>query len=277
MFSINCRGRLLSLARPVVMGIINTNSDSFHKNNRKPEVAEAVALAGKMLSEGAAIIDIGGQSTTPASTLYTAAEELRRVMPVLEGILHHYPDAVISIDTFYAEVAAQTLKNGASIINDISGGMMDEKMIKTVAEYKAPYIVMHMKGTPQTMQSLTSYTNITREVLDYFIQRIDLCRKAGLEDIIVDPGYGFAKTKEHNFELLKNSEVFTILEKPILTGISRKSMIYKTLGVTAGEALNGTTVLNTIALQKGTNILRVHDVKEAVETIQLMERLNTIP
>ncbi len=277
MFSINCRGRLLSLARPVVMGIINTNSDSFHKNNRKPEVAEAVALAGKMLSEGAAIIDIGGQSTTPASTLYTAAEELRRVMPVLEGILHHYPDAVISIDTFYAEVAAQTLKNGASIINDISGGMMDEKMIKTVAEYKAPYIVMHMKGTPQTMQSLASYTNITREVLDYFIQRIDLCRKAGLEDIIVDPGYGFAKTKEHNFELLKNSEVFTILEKPILTGISRKSMIYKTLGVTAGEALNGTTVLNTIALQKGTNILRVHDVKEAVETIQLMERLNTIP
>ena len=273
MFSINCRGRLLSLKHPVVMGIINTNNDSFHKDNRKPQVSDAVALAGKMLADGAAILDIGGQSTTPTSTLYSAEEELRRVMPVLKGILQQFPDAIISIDTFYAEVAKQTLENGAAIINDISGGKMDDKMIETVAEYNAPYIVMHMKGTPHTMQSLAQYNDITLEIMDYFIERIDVCKKAGIKDIIIDPGYGFAKTIEQNLELLKNSQAFKILEKPILTGISRKSTIYKTLGITARNALNGTTVLNTIALQKETNILRVHDVKEAVETIKLLQAM----
>ena len=274
MFSINCRGRLLSLKHPVVMGIINTNNDSFHKDNRKPQVSDAVALAGKMLADGAAILDIGGQSTTPTSTLYSAEEELRRVMPVLKGILQQFPDAIISIDTFYAEVAKQTLENGAAIINDISGGKMDDKMIETVAQYNAPYIVMHMKGTPQTMQSLAQYNDITLEIMDYFIERIDVCKKAGIKDIIIDTGYGFAKTIEQNLELLKNSQAFKILEKPILTGISRKSTIYKTLGITARDALNGTTVLNTIALQKGTNILRVHDVKEAVETIKLLQAMH---
>lgn len=273
MFSINCKGRLLSLEQPVVMGIININNDSFHKNNRKPDVESAVAMAEKMLLEGAAIIDIGGQSTTPSSTLQTAEEEIKRILPVIEAIVKKLPDTIISVDTFYAEVAAKALDSGASIINDISGGMMDNKMITIVANYRAPYILMHMKGTPQTMQSLAQYADITKEVLTYFIEKIALCKEAGIHDIIIDPGYGFAKTKEHNFELLKNAEVLNMLQKPVLTGVSRKSMIYKTLGTTAQEALNGTTVLHTIALMKGTKILRAHDVKEAVECIQLVEKI----
>lgn len=273
MLSINCRGRLLSLQHPLVMGIININNDSFHKNNRKPDAESAVAMAEKMLQDGAAIIDIGGQSTTPSSTLQTPEEEIRRVIPAIEAILKKFPQTIISVDTFYAAVAAKALDNSAAIINDISGGMMDDKMLATVAEYKAPYILMHMKGTPQTMQSLAQYEDITKEVLEYFIERIDICKKAGIHDIILDPGYGFAKTREQNFELLNQSQIFSILEKPVLTGISRKSMIYRTLENTAQEALNGTTVLNTIALMKGSNILRVHDVKEAVECIKLTQEL----
>ena len=273
MLSINCRGRLLSLEQPLVMGIININNDSFHKNNRKPDAESAVAMAEKMLQEGAAIIDIGGQSTTPSSTLQSPEEEIRRVIPAIEAILKKFPETIISVDTFYAAVAAKALDSGAAIINDISGGMMDDKMCATVAEYKAPYILMHMKGTPQTMQSLAQYEDITKEVLEYFIERIDFCKKAGIHDIILDPGYGFAKTREQNFELLNQSQIFSILEKPVLTGISRKSMIYRTLENTAQEALNGTTVLNTIALMKGSNILRVHDVKEAVECIKLTQEL----
>ena len=275
MFSINCRGRLLSLQHPVVMGIINVNKDSFHKNNRKPDAESAVAMAEKMLQDGATIIDIGGQSTTPSSTLQSPEEEIRRVIPVIEAILKKFPEAIISVDTFYSEVAAKALYSGAAIINDISGGMMDDKMLATVAGYKAPYILMHMKGTPQTMQSLAQYKDITKEILEYFIQRIATCKAVGITDIIIDPGYGFAKTTEQNFELLNQSQVFSILEKPVLTGISRKSMIYKTLENTAEEALNGTTVLNTIALMKGSKILRVHDVKEAMECIKLTQELQT--
>lgn len=273
MRSINCRGKLLSLETPVVMGIINVNDNSFYAGNRKSSIKEAVALAEKMLLEGASILDIGGQSTAPDSTLFTAEEELKRVMPAVEAILKKFPEAVLSIDTFYATVAETMIKAGVSMVNDITAGNFDKQMLSTVGRLGVPYIAMHMKGTPQTMQGLSQYKNITREVMDYFIEKTGRCLQAGINDIILDPGYGFAKTKEQNFELLNNSQVFKILEKPILTGISRKSMIYKTLKCTVEDSLNGTTVLNTIALQKGTDILRVHDVKEAVETITLANKL----
>ncbi len=274
MRSINCRGRLLSLEEPVVMGIINITNESFYAGSRKSGADDAVELAGKMLAEGASILDVGGQSTSPKSKLLSAEEELKRVMPAIEAILTAFPDAILSIDTFYAGVAESAVQAGAAIVNDISAGHFDKQMLSTAGRLGAPYIAMHMRGTPQTMQSLAAYENITREVMDYFIERIDKCLQAGINDIVLDPGYGFAKTREHNFELLNNSGVFSILGKPILTGISRKSMIYKTLGIPVEEALNGTTVLNTIALQKGTNILRVHDVKEAVQAVRLVSKFN---
>lgn len=276
MFTLNCKGKLLSLEKPAVMGIINVNNDSFYSGNRKAAIIDAGALATKMLEEGAAILDLGGQSTRPQSTLVSAKEEAERVIPVIESIIEKFPEVIVSIDTFYAEVAKEAVNAGASIINDISAGNLDNKMLETVAALDVPYIAMHMRGTPQTMNTLTDYENITPEVLDYFIQKIEQCSSAGIKDIIVDPGFGFAKTSVQSFELMKNLSAFSMLEKPLLVGISRKSMIYKTLNTSAEEALNGSTVLHTFAMQNGANIIRTHDVKEAVEAIWLLEKLGVV-
>ena len=268
--TINCKGRLLSLDVPVVMGIINITSDSFYSGSRQQTVDAALQQAGKMLGEGAAILDIGGQSTRPGSEQAGAQAEAERVLPIIEAIHHQHPNAILSIDTFYARVAEQAVLAGAHIINDISGGTMDDTMFATAARLKVPYICMHMHGTPATMQQFAVYEDVTKEVLEFFIQRIELAKQAGINDIIIDPGFGFAKTQAHNFTLLHNLQLFNILGKPVLAGISRKSTIYKTLGIAAEEALNGTTVLNTIALLNGAHILRVHDVKEAREAVQLV-------
>jgi dihydropteroate synthase len=269
MFTLNCKGRILVIDKPLVMGIINATPDSFFSGSRFNNVDEIVAKAEKMLNEGADILDIGGQSTRPGSELISAEEEIERVIPAIKAIAKKNPKAFISIDTFYSRVAAAAVDAGASIVNDISAGSMDNKMIATVAELKVPYILMHMKGTPQTMQQNAIYKDVTLDVLDFFISKTHELQKAGIVDIIIDPGFGFAKTIDQNFELLKNLSVFKMLDKTIMLGISRKSTIYKTLGVNAEESLNGTTVLNTIGLMNGASILRVHDVKEARETIKL--------
>lgn len=260
----------MSLETPVVMGIINITPDSFYSGSRSASVEDALQQADKMLGAGAAMLDIGGQSTRPGSELIGIEQEINRVLPVIEAIREKHPKAIISIDTFHAQVAEQAVLAGASIINDISGGTIDAGMIATAGRLKVPYICMHIKGTPATMQLHAHYKDVTKEVLEYFIERIDKCRQAGIHDVIIDPGFGFAKTPAHNFKLLHNLEIFKILNVPVLVGISRKSTIYKTLGVTADEALNGTTVLNTIALLDGAHILRVHDVKEAVEAVKLV-------
>ena len=255
--------------KPLIMGIINATPDSFFGGSRFNGVDEIVTEAEKMLNDGADILDIGGQSTRPGSELISADEEIERVIPAIKAIAKKNPEAFISIDTFYSKVAKAAIEAGASIVNDISAGSIDNKMIATVAELKVPYILMHMKGTPQTMQQNATYENATREVLDFFISKTNELKNAGIIDIIIDPGFGFSKTIDQNFELLKNLSVFKMLDKPIMLGISRKSTIYKTLGVSADEALNGTTALNTIGLMNGASILRVHDVKEASETVKL--------
>ncbi len=270
MFTLNCKGRLLVIDSPIVMGIINTTPDSFYSGSRKSKVDEALQTAAQMLNDGAAILDIGGQSTRPGSEQISAAEELKRVIPIIEAIHKEFPESFISIDTYHATVAEHAVEAGASIVNDISGGMMDENMLATVANLKVPFVCMHIKGTPQNMQLQAVYENVTKEVLDFFIHQTEKCRLAGIHDVIIDPGFGFGKTIAHNFTLLKELNVFKMLQKPLLLGISRKSLIYKILGITAEEALNGTTVLNTIGLLKGANILRAHDVKEAMETIKLV-------
>ncbi|MDQ6756458.1 MAG: dihydropteroate synthase [Bacteroidota bacterium] len=269
MFTLNCKGKLLVIDKPVVMGIINITPDSFYEGSRLQTNEKILFQAKKMIEEGASIIDIGGQSTRPGSERISVKEELQRVLPALEIILKNFPDTIISVDTYQSEVAEETIKAGASMINDISSGNMDNEMINTVAKLGVPYICMHMKGTPENMQQQPKYENITKEILDFFIKKIDECKHAGINDVIIDPGFGFGKTISHNFTLLKHLSVFKMLEKPIMAGLSRKSTIYKTLGITSEEALNGTTVLNTFALQNGANILRVHDVKEAKEAITL--------
>ncbi|MCU0404053.1 MAG: dihydropteroate synthase [Chitinophagaceae bacterium] len=269
MFTLNGRGRLISLEKPLVMGIINITPDSFFAGSRQATLSGVLMQAEKMLSEGAAILDLGGQSTRPGAERVSADEESERVVPAVEAIISRFPEAVISVDTFYSMVANRAVEAGALIVNDVSAGLLDADMLQTVARLRVPYICMHMKGEPQTMQHNPQYEDVTREVLDFFIRRIEDCRKAGIVDIIADPGFGFGKTIAHNFELIKNLDVFKILDVPLLMGISRKSTIYKTLGITADEALNGTTVLHTIGLMKGANILRVHDVKEAVEAVKL--------
>lgn len=272
MFTLNCKGKLLVIDKPLVMGIINITSDSFYEGSRSQTVESILSQATKMIGEGADIIDIGGQSTRPGSERISVKEELQRVLSAIETILKNFPETIISVDTYQAIVAEECVRSGAAIINDISAGNMDSEMISTVAKLKVPYICMHMKGTPENMQQQPTYENITKEVLDFFIQKTDECRRAGINDVIIDPGFGFGKTISHNFTLLKELSAFKMLEKPIMAGLSRKSTIYKTLGITAGEALNGTTVLNTLALQNGANILRVHDVKEAKEVVKLYEQ-----
>lgn len=269
MFTLNCKGRLLVVDNPLVMGIINVTPDSFYSGSRSQDITEILEKAEQMISEGADILDVGGQSTRPGSEQLSADEELQRVLPAIDAIQRRFPESFISVDTYHSKVAKEAVGAGASIINDISAGEPDREMIPVAASLQVPYVLMHMQGNPQTMQQHPQYSNVTKEVLDFLIQKKAALHRAGIHDVIIDPGFGFGKTIAHNFELLNNLSVFGILNTPLLLGISRKSTIYKTLGVSAGEALNGTTVLNTIGLTKGASILRVHDVKEAKEAIRL--------
>lgn len=269
MYTLNCKGRLLTIDEPVAMGILNVTPDSFYSGSRVQQTDDVVQKAATMIAEGAAIIDIGGQSTRPGSTRISAEEETARVVPAIEAIKQQFPAIFISIDTYYAEVAKHAVAAGADLVNDISAGDMDATMLATVAQLQVPFVAMHMQGNPDTMQQNPQYDSIAREVVDYFIAKTAQCRDAGIVDIILDPGFGFGKTITHNFQLLKQLEALQIFQLPVLAGLSRKSTIWRTLNITADEALNGTTVLNTLALTKGANILRVHDVKEAVETIRL--------
>jgi dihydropteroate synthase len=271
MFSLNCKGKLVFIEKPLVMGILNITDDSFYPGSRLKNTDDVEKQALKMLEEGADILDVGAQSTRPGSKRFSAKEELEKLLPAIAAILKHFPETLISIDTYHSEVAKETIQAGASIINDISGGEMDNSMIATVASLKAPYICMHMKGVPETMQQQPNYDDVTREVLDYFIKKTDECKRAGIHDVIIDPGFGFGKTIAHNFTLLKNLSVFKMLERPILAGLSRKSTIYKTLKTDAENSLNGTTVLNTLALLNGASLLRVHDVKQAKEVVNLLD------
>lgn len=276
MHTLNCKGKILSLEKPVVMGIINITPDSFYKGYLDEKEEEVLSLTAEMIAQGTAIIDIGGQSTRPGSDVVPAAEEASRVLPYIEKIRRNFPDAVISIDTYYSAVAKAAVDAGAAMVNDISAGDMDKEMIAVVASLGVPYVCMHMQGTPQTMQADPQYKDVTKEVLDFFIQKTEECRLAGIHDVIIDPGFGFGKTTAHNFSLLKDLSIFKMLDRPVLAGLSRKGMIYKTLGTDAGHALNGTTVLNTIALLNGANILRVHDAREAREAIELTEQYKAV-
>lgn len=271
---INCKGQLIDLSVPKVMGILNTTPDSFFDGGNYSNENAIVSQVEKMITDGAIFIDVGAYSSKPNASFVSEAEELERIVPVVKLILKHFPNVLLSIDTFRGAVAAACLENGAALINDISAGHLDETMLDIIAKYKVPYIMMHMRGTPQTMQQLTNYDDIVKEMLFYFSERVSKARSLGINDLIIDPGFGFAKTMEQNYEIVQKLALFKMLELPILVGVSRKSMIQKVLGVTANEALNGTTVLNTIAITKGAHILRVHDVKEAVECVELYNQIN---
>lgn len=274
MSTINCKGTLINLSTPKVMGIVNVTPDSFFDGGKLTDADAVVFQVEKMLQEGATFIDLGGYSSKPGAEFVSETEELNRVIPIVKLLVEKFPDILLSIDTFRSEVAKQAIENGAALINDISAGLLDENMLETVAKLQVPYIIMHMKGTPKTMQSLANYDDLLKEMNFYFSERIAKARRFGLNDIIIDPGFGFAKTLEQNYELLQNLELLQFHDLPILSGISRKSMIYKALETAPEAALNGTTFLHAFCLQKGANILRVHDVKEAVECVKLMGQLD---
>ncbi|MCM0244972.1 dihydropteroate synthase [Bacteroides fragilis] len=275
--SLNVNGRLLDLSTPQVMGILNVTPDSFYAGSRSRTEAEIAARACQILDEGASIIDIGAYSSRSNAEHISPEEEMQRLSTGLEILNRNHPDAIISVDTFRAEVARQCVEEyGAAIINDISAGEMDEQMFPTVARLNVPYIMMHMQGTPQNMQKEPHYENLLKEVFMYFARKVRQLRDLGMKDIILDPGFGFGKTLEHNYELMAHLEEFGIFELPLLVGVSRKSMIYRLFGATPQEALNGTTVLDTVALMKGADILRVHDVREAVEAVRLIEKLKSV-
>jgi len=269
--TINCNGNLIDVSSPKIMGILNHTPDSFFDGGKYKTEKELLLRAEKMIFEGADFIDVGAYSSRPNAAFVTEEQEIERLVFVLEILVKHFPEIPISIDTFRSEVARISLENGAAIINDISAFSLDEKMLDVVAHYKVPYIMMHMRGTPQTMQQFTDYQNITKDIFYYFSEKIALAKDKGINDLIVDVGFGFSKTLDQNYELLHNLDFFQQLGYPLLVGVSRKSMIYNALGVTPSEALNGTTVIHTLALQKGANILRVHDVKEAKETVKLFQ------
>jgi dihydropteroate synthase len=271
---INCKGRLIDLSIPKVMGILNCTPDSFFDGGKYKNQSQFLQQAETMLSDGAAFIDIGAYSSKPNAGFVSEEEEISRLVPVVELVLKHFPDTLISVDTFRSAVAKAAVESGAAIVNDIAAGMLDDKMHEVVGQLKVPYIMMHMRGTPQTMVKLTQYDDIVKEMLLYFSERVAVARSFGITDIIIDPGFGFAKTLQQNYEVLNKMELFKMLELPILAGMSRKSMVYKLLEITPQEALNGTTVLNTIALTKGANILRVHDVKEANECIRIYDHFS---
>ena len=271
--NINCNGNLIDLSTPKVMGILNVTPNSFYDGGKHKEINSIIHQVDKMLSEGADFIDIGAYSSKPSAEFVSEEEEIKRLVHIIKELVETFPTIILSVDTFRANVARASVENGVAMVNDISAGLLDDKMLETVADIKVPYIMMHMRGNPQTMQSLTDYNDIVKEMIFYFSERIKKARSFGISDIIIDPGFGFAKTLEQNYEVLHKMELFSMLELPLLAGISRKSMIYKVLEKTPQEALNGTSVLNTIALQKGAKILRVHDVKEAVECIKLVSKL----
>ena len=272
--TINCKGRLIDLKTPKVMGILNVTPNSFFDGGKYKNETEILSQVEKMVVDGATFIDIGAYSSKPNAEFVTEQEEIERIVPVVQLVVRHFPKTIISIDTFRAEVAKAGIENGASIINDISAGNLDDNMLTTVAKYNVPYIMMHMRGNPQTMKTLTDYDDIVKEMLFYFSQKVAAARSLGINDVIIDPGFGFAKTIAQNYEVFQKMELFTMLDLPLLVGISRKSMIYKTLDITIENALNGTTVLNTLALTKGAKILRVHDVKEAMESVTLFNKIS---
>ncbi|HNW97506.1 MAG TPA: dihydropteroate synthase [Bacteroidales bacterium] len=271
--SINCCGKLLILEKPVIMGILNITPDSFYDGGKYSAINNIIEHTKIMIDEGAAIIDIGAVSTKPGAKTVSLSEEKKRLLPVVKLLLKEIPEIIISIDTFRSEIAKAAIEEGACIINDISAGQFDEKMFTTIAKLQVPYIIMHIQGTPENMQVAPHYKNVVQEVLYYFSEKINQLVQLGVNDIIIDPGFGFGKTVEHNYDLLNHLDFFRTLNLPILAGVSRKSMINKVLGTKPESALNGTTVLNTMALMKGANILRVHDVKEAVETVKLFNAL----
>jgi dihydropteroate synthase len=271
--NINCNGNLIDLSIPKVMGILNVTPNSFYDGGKHNEINAIIRQVDKMLSEGADIIDVGAYSSKPSAEFVSEQTEIDRLKAVIKELLNTFPSVILSVDTFRANVAKIAVDHGAALINDVSAGLLDDAMLPTVAELKVPYVMMHMRGTPQTMQTLTSYDDIVKDLVFYFSERIRVARSFGISDIIIDPGFGFAKTLEQNYEVLQKLELFSILELPLLVGVSRKSMIYKVLENTPQDALNGTSVLNTIALQKGAKILRVHDVKEAVECVKLVSQL----
>ena len=271
--NVNCKGNLIDLSTPKVMGIVNVTPNSFYDGGKFNSENTVLQQVEKMLFDGATFIDVGGYSSKPNAEFVSEEEEIERVIPIVNSILKAFPQTIISIDTFRSKVALQAIENGVAMVNDISAGSLDENMMNVIAKHQVPYIMMHMKGNPQTMQSLTNYENIVKEMLFYFSGKVANARSLGINDLIIDCGFGFAKTTEQNFEILQKLELFQMLELPILSGISRKSMVYKTTGTTSENALNGTTALNMFALAKGTNILRVHDVKEAVECVQLYNKI----
>lgn len=267
--TLQSKGRLLNISTPVVMGVLNATPDSFYNKGKESDLDSLLHNAERMLNDGAAILDIGGASTKPGAAIIDADEELKRLIPVIAAIAKRFPDAWLSADTYHAVVAKEAVAAGVSIINDVSSGSIDSDMLATAAELQVPYIAMHMQGTPQTMQQNPQYNNVTEDILNYLQQTIANCEAAGIKDIIIDPGFGFGKTLEHNYELLRNMHILRMTGKPVLAGISRKGMVWKALGTSPEEALNGTTALHMVALQQGANILRVHDVKEAVEVVKL--------
>jgi dihydropteroate synthase len=271
MFILNCKGRLVSAEGPLVMGILNSTPDSFYSGSRFSETGALLQKAEKMLEDGADMLDIGGQSTRPGAEWVGEEEELRRVIEVISLLHSRFPQAILSIDTWYSRVAGEAVAAGAAIVNDISGGSLDPDMLPMVGQLGVPYVCMHMKGTPATMNKEAVYEDVVGDVLDFFIRRIEDCRQAGIKDVILDPGMGFAKTHAHNLQLLGRLNLFRMTGKPVLLGVSRKSTIYRTLGITPEEALNGTTVLHTIGLLHGADIIRVHDPKEAREVIRLLQ------
>lgn len=271
--TLNCNGRLMSLDKPVVMGVINVNDTSFYTASRAKTSEHLIAKASKMLHEGAAILDLGAMSSKPGAEIISLEDELNLIVPAVVAVRNNFPEAIISVDTLRSQVADEVIQSGATIINDISAGEYDSNMFKVVSSYKIPYIMMHMNGLPATMQINPSYEDVVMDVTRFFVRKIHQAKESGISDIVIDPGFGFGKTLEHNYQLMKKLEVFRIFDLPVLIGISRKSMVWKPLKSNADNALNGTTALHMYALQNGARILRVHDVKEAVECIKLHELL----
>jgi dihydropteroate synthase len=272
--TINCNQTLVDLSSPKVMGILNITPDSFFDGGNYKNEIDILNQVEKMLIDGATFIDVGAYSSRPSAAHISENEELERILPVINLLIKNFPEIIISIDTFRSKIAKETVNAGAAIINDISGGNMDDKMFETVAKLQVPYILMHMLGTPQNMQKNPTYKNVTHELISFFADKIHQLHQLKLNDVLIDVGFGFGKTIDHNFELLKNLSLFKSLDAPILAGVSRKSMLYKTLDISAKEALNATTSANTIALLNGANILRVHDVKEAVEAVKIVNQLS---
>jgi len=273
--TINCNGELIDLKTPKVMGILNVTPDSFFDGGKFKDEKKALTQVEKMIMEGATFIDIGAYSSRPGASEVSETLELQRITPVVELILKHFPDTLLSIDTFRGKVAKECIARGAVIINDISAGLRDETLLDTVARLRVPYIMMHMRGTPKTMQEQTNYQHLLQDILVFFSERLSMARSKGIYDVIIDPGFGFAKTLAQNYELLKQLDALNITDCPILVGLSRKSMIYKLLETDAKNALNGTTALHMFALTKGAHILRVHDVGEAVECVKLYAQLSS--